>query len=584
MDMIESSSTGNPFLSEDNSAKLEYAKSNFFDSHRDVIYNELYSPVYCASVFSNSVVEFMNPYNKGSEAYFGDNNPLKLNLIYNIGRLREVYKKATNKNEIMKRKKEYLKDFNPIIKDMERLIVSSFNIEKCTIGLFDMLNAFAYPLCWDSNLVKEISKRGKEKYDVNTTFKASLEDIMETKTGFKYKDPKGKIYVLGLGLGFFEYNYTDAEIAGVIMHELGHCMQQAICSINENLASAMISSSIQSLWSFLDPFLTVGTFGLNLLIGIFEGATIDTYKKADPEDLGDEIIKYGIGSQQDEFDRERLGEQIEDQSKKDIKNIPKKEKPNILYKIFISFFGGLFTLLNNIITPLLYLVNIPRHIVLATNLNFLKKNRRFEQFADMFAASYGLGPEQSSALAKLGNISEKVDIGAFQWLNYVPILNVAIAFGQYINTSNNCLIHGYPDMKKRIVGIYNTCKYEIENNKDLTPEQRKELTKQMEDIKKTYDEYVFDFSSKGIVYAIWATITRKNIEKEDTDIRENVLEALKEVKERSSIKEAKEPEKKKTGVSKESIKAAIFNTFKGFKNLNILNGLTNQYKDQIDNI
>ena len=561
------------------------------DNTKEIIdYTSLEDPFYLESIFSKSSMRFLDQYANGEEAYFGDTNELKMMLIHHIGRLREVYNRVADKKALVSDRKKYINDFYPIISDIEKLIVKSFNIEKCSLGLMDVLNAFAYPLCWDRKLVIREKINGRFKNNVNNSFKASLEDIIETKTGFKYKDPKGKCYVLCLGLGFFDENYTDAEIAGVLLHELGHCMQQAICSINENLASTVIASTIDYLYQILNPFFTIGSLGVNLLTAIVEGLNLNILKSMDKDDLGDQVILEGIGSDLNGFSRDNLASELKERTDDELKNAATKKSEGAISKIlktvFVSFFGGLMRTVTLALTPIMYIINIPRHILMASNNKFLQKNKRFEQFADMFAASYGLGPEQGSALAKMGNVYYKVDLGAFNWINYVPVLNVAISMGNYINVYNMCLISGYPDMKKRIVGLYKTLKYELENNNDLTKQEKDEINKQIDELNRVYNEYVFDFGPKGFVYAVWSKLTRKSLENESSDIEENVLEALRENQEKMKLIEAKngsKPEEIKN-ITKQSIKAAVIKTMKSMKEKNMMTGFINKFSGVINSL
>lgn len=540
----------------------------------------------CELKYDKTKLDFMNPYVSGTEAYFGENNEFKIKLVGYISDLRECFNGATSTDRKKSERKLFVDDIKKITSKIEKLVEKSFNIEKCYIGVFEDKNAFCFPLCWDKNLVTIEKEKGKrfKSAKVNNPFKASLEDIMETKSGFKYKDPKGKLYIIGLGLGFFRQDYTDEEISAVLLHELGHAMQQAVCTINENLASAFISNSIQAAYTLLDPFIGVASFGFSWLVGLFEMISVGKLSSMDPEELGDEIIIQGIGSEPNEYDREKLAEEIIGESNKTLKKLPNEKKGNVFLKFIgrfiMGFFVGLFMMTKNILYPFLYIINVPRHILLGSNAKFLKKNKRFEQFADMFAASYGLGPQQASALAKLGE-GHKVNLYTLNWINYVPVLNVAIAVGSYMENNIECLLAGYPDMKKRIVGVYKTVKYELDNNKDLTSEQKKELTNQIEALNSVYDDYVFDYGPKGFVYALWHKITLKSLKNESSDIEGNVLEVLKEMDETNKLRMAKEKQSvdKKVVLKKSAIRKGVLAVIKELKDNNILTGLVNKFSN-----
>ena len=127
---------------------------------------------------------FVNAYNfrkKTEEAYFGLNNPVRVKLV---AIFTKIYKKYERQLEYDP--KLQVRDFvDHVLKDFEslaRVVEEEFNVEKCQIGLLDSDNAFCIPMYWDKNAFGDTNKAKKHR--------VSLNDIVETKNGFRYKNKK----------------------------------------------------------------------------------------------------------------------------------------------------------------------------------------------------------------------------------------------------------------------------------------------------------------------------------------------------------------------------------------------------------
>ena len=113
-----------------------------------------------------------------------------------------------------------------------------------------------------------------------------------------------------------------------------------------------------------------------------------------------------------------------------------------------------------------------------------------------------------------------------------------------------------------------------------------DINKQIDELNRVYNEYVFDFGPKGFVYAVWSKLTRKSLENESSDIEENVLEALRENQEKMKLIEAKngsKPEEIKN-ITKQSIKAAVIKTMKSMKEKNMMTGFINKFSGVINSL
>jgi hypothetical protein len=249
------------------------------------------------------------------------------------------------------------------------------------------------------------------------------------------------------------------------------------------------------------------------------------------------------------------------------KKLPKKRDHKILnfFGKFLSFtIGGLVKIVGEVIYSVL---SAPSNLYALTQKDFLNKNRRFEQFADIYTAAYALAPAQASALAKIGNLhGYKQDYGIFSLLNYVPVANIITGAAHYTSLSMQQLVNGYPDMTGRMAAMYKSLKTDLESNKDLSPEDKQIIRDQIETMNDTYNQYVYDWSPKGFVYAIIHKIQFKNLKNEKSDAETNVIEALKDFsKEKKLTSKPTENRDKEVNISSKNLLSAMLTGVKNLK-------------------
>ena len=315
-------------------------------------------------------------YAQGEEAFFGENNEYKVTMIALFSELRAIYQEAVSNKNNTKARKEFSKKIAPTLKKMERLVEKTFNISRCYFGLIDDLNAWCIPMCFDANLVEK--KNGR--MHVNDKLKVSLEDIAETKSGYKYKNPDGKIYCVSFGIHFLDKKgkedlFTDEECAAIITHEFGHAMQQAVCSINENLASVYIHSLFEDVYALLNPIVMLLSFGTSGLLAIAEHKQMKDLQEDDPEYVGNQIITQEIGKNKKDYDRQYFGEIIDTNTHDVTRSLSKKKDHKILkfFGKFIGFtLGGLIKLVFTIIDSIIY---VPSNLYVLSQKDFLRKPR-----------------------------------------------------------------------------------------------------------------------------------------------------------------------------------------------------------------
>lgn len=507
----------------------------------------------------------LTPYTRGEEAYFGKNNPLASTLLKYIKEIRTLYELTYpgGAKQAIANKKECYQTFQKTIQKFEKDMANVLNAEQFTIGLFGEENAFALPMCWDRNLVKREAK----KKSFNEGLKVSLEDIVENKDGFKFREKKGKHLIICIGIALFD-RFSDEEIVAIALHELGHCFQHMLVTINGNVVNHSRKALINALYWSLQPvtmivssILRIDIFGIiysvfSLLIATIvylqERALKKVVDKHGEEKVGRDIIVDVMDC--DDFDRYKMSQEVKQMRADTLKALIKSNKGgNLLTKfclMLLNFFLHVALLLWYTITPVMQLCSSLGYLTILGYNKYLRKERRYEQFADMFAASYGYGPEQAAALSKLYK-SDGLDLGAgLNLIHYVPVINLWLALGRAIDLHSNCLMNGYPPPKGRIESLYVTLDFELKNNPQLSDEQKICIKEQMDDIKDTFNNYVFSGKMQNFVFMLFNFIARTRIDKGKSDIEENVLRPLFEMKKyckkkmKENNSEALKPEKK----------------------------------------
>jgi len=488
---------------------------------------------------------FANAYNfrtRTEEAYFGLNNPVKVKLVALFTKIHAKYE-----NQLKEDPKLQVKDFvKSILEDIakiEKAVEEEFNVEKCQIGLLDSDNAFCIPMYWDKNAFGDSNKAWKHR--------VSLNDIVETKKGFRYKNKKQKYLIIGLGLRHFDpmgkIRYTPEETAAIFLHEVGHSFQHMLFGIQSNLVYTELTWLLEETYYNLKgsviirDILSLNIFGLlfqftEVMQAILNLDDIhDAKQKLQKDDgfkAGEEIFEEEDARKNKLLNRQKLFEILHpaEGQKTNIKRSLKKEKS----QFWRNTVYGFHALLMGVLSPVLFLLDAPANVFLMIEKRIINKTHKWEEFADMFVTFYGLGPELTSSLSKLyrAGCGRSLDLGLLTFLNAVPLLNVAIAVWHYTEINNRVILNGYPEDKKRLAAVYQGLRYELAHNKDLDSQAKQEIKEQMERTEKIYNEYVFGKGIKNLIYCIWNKIIRASIRKDadETTVEANVLSVLQKKK------------------------------------------------------
>jgi hypothetical protein len=477
------------------------------------------------------------PKHYSEEAYFGLNNPVRVKIVALMEKIHAKYE-----TQMQKSQGRVLKEFvNAILGDIEKIqdiVVEEFNVEKCQIGLLKELDAFSIPMCWDTRIVGKSDSAKKARL--------SLNDIVETTQGFRYKTPDKKYLIIGLGLRFFDpkMGYTAEEITAILLHEIGHSFQNMLFGIQAEMSYKMLNEALIQTYKNLkfgsgivSSVLTLNIPGLiyhilGPIFAIFSSIKVAGLKNDIKKTRG---VKKGTQmldrmSERDTIDRKEVAEKNFPKAVQEstIKKSTKKMRTEFWMKTaigFRSFFLGL-------LSPVLFILDAPANIFLMLQTRILHKTRYQEEFADMFATFYGLGTELASGLARLGARYHRADYGLLTFLNYVPLLNLTTAVWHYHEMNINATLQGYPELKKRIAGVYAGLRYELSHNKDLDDATKREIEAQMKETEAVYNEFVFGKGIKNFIYKVWNSVIRSTIEKDanTTSVEANVLQTIEENK------------------------------------------------------
>ena len=466
---------------------------------------------------------------KSEEYYFGENNSLKTRLIENINYIRSIVSDAKSKKVSFK-PADILPDLRKAIEPLKQTIIEEFNIEDCFIGWENTMNAACYIQIANADIW------GKDKNAKDLRIR--LDDVVTTSPkGFKYKKSKGIFYCTILGYPIFAVDtfFTTEEAAAILCHELGHAMQHMVTSLNESVAV----QQFEILLNYYEPKLSMLTEEDKKYVMSYMKRFRNAIKKGDKEELknlGDSVLNElnpkegkGFSTYTDQY--------IEDEASK---NNPSwnvdtetaydramKRKPGPISSFIKGLFKGVFSLA-------FFWVWIPS--IIAANKRLKDKNNEehiykvFEETADNFAQIYGLGPNLATAIKKLNTISEKYNRSGPSFIERIPMLDLIDSFNE-MNMDRHSCIYGYPTNKQRAINLYKSAKFELDHNKDLSPEYKKELENQLENYKTVYEEFVNNDKTKGWFYKLITGINKETLEqacKNDKNVDKHVLEPLQE--------------------------------------------------------
>lgn len=482
----------------------------------------------------------MNNPDYSEEAYFGIECDFSKEVIKYCSELREELRTIVggswadeNKRTILiteqlpnktsKGKVSDLTNLEKILDGLGDCIARHCNIEACYIGLQTDLNAGTLSLDMDAthiidNTVKNIfipridPETGEKIYCINknaikdndgvTRSLVSLDDIVLNKNGYKFKSKKGKIFIISIGIPLLidkTIESSPEECAAILFHEIGHNFQQILHGINQMILDYYIRNHLEIIHSFvffkifglLSSFIT--TIFLNKAIKEMNFSKQSRYIFIREVLFGSIFINPSDGSlttRKDigEYEKEQLYEIIEY-----IKKEKLEKKLNLFSKIFSTIGNTIKGLFNLVCTPLDTFYRMMIDGGLTKNYSdVIKYNKKYEQFADAFAISYGFGKYSGKFYIEIAKLKaramEKSAMPTF--LSYIPVLSLARAMENYKTRIMSKHVSGYDMDHVRIAQVYRVLQYELDTNKELSSEHKKEILAHMEESKKDYDRFL----------------------------------------------------------------------------------------------
>ena len=415
-----------------------------------------------------------------------------------------------------------MKQINSILIDFGEAIKLDINAEKVTFILVpnNTMNAGAFPLFIRANTTIK-DKNGNSYLDLDKI--ADIEDIIVTTEGYKYRNAKNKLLCILLNKGLIQ-NAEPETISGVIAHEIGHCFQDGIFGTYKDVADLMFvnemntsANAVLILRNHLPKFFQTLTklpfirlmfilftyvvfphllFTTGILSGLgvklakllnsisFKKENETTMRMKDQLekiDDGDKRTENGIRNSLTTMalselnknnDRKKFISDLEKQNKEEWKiYLENCKKVEPVVSEFKKTWKNIVLQFDNLDRRIINLLTLSRF----TSKTYSKATfyKRWEFFADIFATSYGFGPETYSFLASI--ITNSLD--EYKDMNLHGKYNI---YKTYLEDSNYD-VHG--TNKQRLQNMYTDLVHELQNNTMLTTDQKKQIQSQIDEMK-----------------------------------------------------------------------------------------------------
>lgn len=251
-------------------------------------------------------------------------------------------------------------------------------------------------------------------------------------------------------------------------------------SIPESLRNISVANALRSVSYYIKPSLR------------FRKKYKDMDRKAVMETpiLVMYLASKGVTTATDEI-RRGMTDQLKNRVKKFYRKLGKSERKSRLifpFNFIVAMMIYLFDTFKGIVKNTWYITTFQ----FCRDRNFEKNTyvKKFEQFADVFAASYGYGQELSSALRKLGGAPKifRRQPKGINWMYNIPGINLIQYFNEYMLFYKRRLFlsdHGPVDERMNMMYIY--LKKELES---VDPETKRQIENEMANIEKEYNDLV----------------------------------------------------------------------------------------------
>ena len=367
------------------------------------------------------------------ETYFGKNKKVK-HIEELFGKIRNKYKDSYMKFNI---------EGSSEWQELKKAFEDTFGFYSVTLilGRSGIINAYTLPVSCSLDRVYEIQSKVR----------------LSKAEGLKF-DPKDKFCTL-LCIEealLFDFDYSDAEITAIMLHEIGHNFQTVgythmvlLAFINSifNVLIGLRSGDIRALALF-EPIRKVALGGTNAIQTTSLYAVLDVIIK---------IARYPIS-------------------------------------MAIKF-----------LYPILRVANFIQYTAIALTAPLIAYSITFdgyagENFADKYPVMLGYGPELASGLSKMNTTIN--NLGTFWLINRVPLIAHMYQFLVASVTFLGIAIDPHPEYSARMMNIIKTLEDDIKDSRQLDPKAKKQIREDLAKVKKNIQTYLDNPMSYGDEVAI----------------------------------------------------------------------------------
>lgn len=525
--------------------------------------------------------DFFPGLSKSNEVYFGRQAPLPQILI----KYSEKFIEYFNNKDFIKSKSFYI-DINKLTEKFGNELAKELNAETCKI----IINPEKEPNAgaWMLTLFGDTCYTYKDDYGdkyIGVDFDkiADLEDIVVGQHGYTFRNSKNKILFITINYGLFRCELNAEEIAGIIAHEIGHCFQQGIFGVYKNVADICISQIVTdkrlAFRRDILVYLPIPGVLKAFLIHIFKLIEIEsplfaklgawfeknfwsklgsntTYKMKEKLKQWDKGTKEGKEIEKDlnqpmgpfrtvghfimslskqynkNYSRKDFIEDYEKENSKQWKKAKEENESPIKKKFrlgildfFISIYQDISILDNNIFDVLSLSDYVGNQYA---KISFYK---RYEFFADIFATSYGFGPDLFKALSKMRKqVNDEIDNDLCIGLNKLPMFKAFFKtqLMKRIDRSNKFDSHG--EKHERSVNTYTALVEELKTNPQLTSDQKKAIQRDIDILIDADEKFYEESKETGFWFKYYNKLIDRRIKGETSKATiKEVLEPIKEV-------------------------------------------------------
>lgn len=536
--------------------------------------------------------DFLPDLSRSNEAYFGREAPLAKTILTYAEKLNNYINNKSNFKDpkFFVNLTRITTEFgNALAKDLNAEKVT------VTVNPDKSYNAWLQINYIDACDVIGMDEYGRTKYAINFDKIAELENISIGSNGYQFVNSKNKILFISLNLGLFTREVPIEQISGIICHEIGHCFQDGIFGLYKDVADMVLSNIVEEKRTWFNrsifggqgtrTFMTIKAilgyilFPFNLSRNpIFTSVASfmeklywkvvhkdpqylmkDKLKQWDSDDkkesdnikkelsgIGDEnrsisLINYIVNRNSQQYNKKTRSEAIEEQNKqlaedweKELEKMKKDE--NVMTPTRKTFGGRIIAYFRSVVTEFFLIDNNIANTLALSNYNAnqyakISFYKRYEFFADVFAASYGFGADlykNLNAMDVKGNKQDEEFLAV--GLNKIPMFKSLVLTQKAIYLYNTYRHEMHGSMKERNVNMYTALVEELKTNPALTPSQKKSITDQIKAIEEADEAFYNEQKQDGFWFKYYNKLIDNRVKGKTSKVTiKEVLEPIKQI-------------------------------------------------------